>query len=63
MALGDAVVLAGPPVEAAADPEDGGEQGAGELVADSHRQLDGRRAEGRPRQVAITCRTGPGSQR
>lgn len=51
--FGDAVVLAGASVEAVADAQDGGEQGAGELVTDHDGQLDRLRGQGRPRQQAV----------
>lgn len=54
MVLSDAVVLAGSSVEAVADAQDGGEQGAGELVTDFDGQLDRLRGEGRPCQQAVT---------
>lgn len=53
MVFGDAVVLAGASVEAVADAQDGGEQGAGELVTDHDGQLDRLRGQGRPRQQAV----------
>lgn len=50
----DAVILAGSSVEAVADAQDRGEQGAGELVADCDGQLDRLRGEGSPCQEAVT---------
>lgn len=50
----DAVILAGPSVEAVADAQDGGEQGAGALVTDFDGQLDGLCGQGRPCQEAVT---------
>lgn len=52
--FGNAVILAGSSVEAAANTQDRTEQGAGELVADPDSQLHRLGAEGSPRQVAIT---------
>lgn len=50
----DAVVLAGSSVEAVADTQDGGEQGACELIAHSDGQLHRLRDEQRPCQEAVT---------
>lgn len=54
MVLRDTVILADSSVEAAADTQDGAEQGARELIAHFNRQLDGLRREQRPRQEAVT---------
>lgn len=56
--VSDAVVQAGPSVEAVADVQDGGEQGAGELVADFNGQLDRLCGQRRPCQDAVTWRKG-----
>lgn len=50
----DAVILARSSVEAVADLQDGGEQGAGELVTDLDDQLDRLDAERSPCQRAVT---------
>lgn len=50
----NAVILTGSSVEAVADTQDGIEQGARELITHPDCQLDGLRAEERPRQQAIT---------
>lgn len=52
--LHHAVILADSSVEAAADTQDGAEQGARELVAHFDGQLDGLRVEQRPCQEAVT---------
>lgn len=53
----DAVILTGSSIEAVADAQDGGEQGAGELVTDLDGQLDRLGADGSPSQGAVTwCR-------
>lgn len=54
MVFDNAVILAGSSVEAVADAQHRGDQGAGEFVTDLDGQLDGLGAEGRPRQVAVT---------
>lgn len=54
MVLRDTVILADSSVEAAADTQDGAEQGARELIAHFNGQLDGLRGEQRPRQEAVT---------
>lgn len=50
----DAVILAAPSVQAAADPQDRSEQGAGDAVADPDGELERLGAEGSPRQGTVT---------
>lgn len=57
VAFGDAVILAGAPVEAVADVQDGGEQGAADLIADFDGQLDRLCGEERPCEETVTCGT------
>lgn len=51
----NAVILAGPSVQAVTHSNDGSEQRAGELVAHSDGQLDRLDGEDGPRQEALAC--------
>lgn len=53
MVFSNAVILAGSSVEAVAHVQDGGEQGAGELITDFDGQLDRLRGEKSPCQEAV----------
>lgn len=54
MVFNDAVRQTGSSIKAVADAENGGKQGAGELVCDLNRKLDRLGAKGHPGEVTIT---------